>query len=103
MASERTVIEQDTFRAAREALRVNCKQLDDALEEITLNIARLPDYYPYVPPGKTLRRCRTRAFSPNIPAYDILFTFDEDTVTLLYIDRADPRHLPNPGAPENWS
>lgn len=91
MARERTIVEEDSFRQARQRLPITCKQLDEAIEEITLNIARNPDYFPYVPPGKELRRCRTKAFPPNVDAYDILFKYDRDSVTLLYIDHADQR------------
>lgn len=92
--AERTLVEEDTFKESRARLKVHCQQLDEALDEITIAIARNPEYFPYVPPGKELRRCRTREF-PNVPAYDILFTYDDKEVRLWYVDLADRRSDPD--------
>jgi len=69
------------------ALKLSYKTLDSIFEnDIAMAICRKPETYPEVPYATGIRRLRIKK-GINHPALNIWFEYDEETVTLIDVDR----------------
>ncbi len=90
MATRREIIEHDDFKAARRALDIDVRLLDEILEGVVEVIARIPETFGRVEYTNKLRVVATRDWaSVGKPRFIIYFSFDDETVTLEYIHRHD--------------
>jgi hypothetical protein len=88
MAAYRQIVEHDDFKAARRALDIDVRLLDEILEGVVDVIARIPETFGRVEYTKKLRVVATRDWAAlGKPRFIIYFSFDDETVTLEYIHR----------------
>jgi hypothetical protein len=88
MASYRQIIEHPEFKAARRALDINVRLLDEILDGVLDVLARKPETFGRVEYTKKLRAVATRDWTAaGKPRFIIYFSFDDETVTLEYIHR----------------
>jgi len=72
------------------ALKISYKTLDSIFEnDAARAICRKPETYPEVPEATGIRRLRIKK-GVNHPALNIWFEYDEETVTLIAVDRVGP-------------
>jgi hypothetical protein len=96
MDKYRQVVEHADFTAARRALDIDVRLLDEILEGVSSVLARIPESFGRVEYTK-LRTVATREWtSAGKPRFIIYFSFDDETVTLRYIHRheLDDRDYP---------
>jgi hypothetical protein len=97
MADYRQIVEHPEFTAARRALDIDVKLLDEILEGVIGVIARIPETFGRVEYTKKLRSVATRDWTQSgKPRFIVYFSFDKETVTLEYIHRheLDDRDYP---------
>jgi hypothetical protein len=88
MATHREIVEHPDFKAARRALDIDVKLLDEILEGVTSVIARIPEKFGRVEYTNNLRVVATRDWAAvGKPRFIIYFSFDDETVTLEHIHR----------------
>lgn len=88
MAALRQIVEHAEFTAARRALDLDVRLLDEILEGVTGVLARNPERFGRVDYTSKLRTIATRDWAPaGKPRFIIYFSFDAETVTLEYIHR----------------
>jgi hypothetical protein len=97
MATHREIVEHSDFTAARRALDIDARLLDEILEGAVDILARIPESCGRVECTKHLRVLATRDWAPaGKPRCIIYFSFDKETVTLEFIHRheVDDRDYP---------
>jgi hypothetical protein len=89
MASHREIIEHDDFKAARRAIDIDVRLLDEIMEGVVDVIARIPETFGMIDyTRRNLRAVATRDWAEaGKPRFIIFFSFDAETVTLEYIHR----------------
>jgi hypothetical protein len=88
MAAYRQIVEHPEFKAARRALDIDVRMLDEILEGVVDVLARIPDTFGRIDYTNKLRVVATRDWAPvGKPRFIIYFSFDDETVTLEYIHR----------------
>ena|ERR1044072_912800 len=92
--NRRTIVETPLYTASRDALRVDCKRLDEILDGITMKMAVEPEYFPLAPGLRDVRRARSKEFPPEIPSFRIWFTYDSQRVYLQLLERTPADELP---------
>jgi hypothetical protein len=86
MAAFREIVEHPEFTAARRALDIDVRVLDEILEGVVDVIARAPQRFGIVEYAKNLRVVATRDWTPlGKPRFIIYFSFNDEKVTLEYI------------------
>jgi hypothetical protein len=97
MADYREIVEHPEFTAARRALDIDVRVLDEILEGAIDILVRIPESFGRVEYTRKLRTLATRDWAPaGKPRFIIYFSFDDETVTLEYIHRheIDDRDYP---------
>lgn len=99
MADYFQIVEHSDFTAARRALDIDAKLLDEILEGVIDILARIPETFGRVSYTKKLRSLATRDWAPvGKPRFIIYFSVDkkQETVTLEFIHRheIDDRDYP---------
>jgi hypothetical protein len=97
MATYREIVEHADFTAARRALDIDTRFLDEILEGVSSVLARIPETFGKVENTTRLRTLATRDWAPaGKPRLIIYFSFDDETVTLEFIHRheIDDRDYP---------
>jgi hypothetical protein len=99
MAPLKAIVESESYTAARRAMGVDCKRLDEILEAVVLELSAAPEFFPRTP-YTDLRTVKTTSFSSDVDEYLILFRIEKHQVVLEYISVADT-HDPPTGHPKN--
>ncbi|MHB1795288.1 MAG: hypothetical protein ACYCPO_09995 [Acidobacteriaceae bacterium] len=88
-SNAREIIEEKSFDAEKHRVAKSAKRLDEILSGIIWALSRKPESFSKVP-DLNLYVAKTED-APDAPAVNIWFTFDDQTVRLLYIELAtDP-------------
>lgn len=81
----RSHVETKEFEEAKSKLSVTLEQFDRVLSAAGISICRNPERYPIVVEQTGLRVVVTEPIS-TMPRFRMYYTFDEDSVYLLYVE-----------------
>ena len=85
MGAYREIVEHPDYVAARRALDIDVRLLDEILEGVIDVISHIPHKFGIIKNAKHLRVVATRDWAPDKPRFIIYFSFNAKTVTLEYI------------------
>lgn len=85
-SNAREIIEEKTFDAEKHRVARSARRLDEMLRGLTWAVSRKPESFPKVH-ELNLYLAKTED-APDAPAVNVWFTFDDQTVHLLYIELA---------------
>ena len=84
----RTIRESPEFVQQKQRIEPDARRFDDQLHSVTWALARKPELFSKV--GRTKLYCIKTDPWPDAPRLRIYYTFDDDSVDLLWIEIAEP-------------